>query len=157
MTGDKITGVYYTTRSDGVNLYRFAVPSTKTGDKWDIPKFKIRQDQTGTLYDEAIDVENASYTYTETDILVESDIEPSPDEDIREKAEAFDYPTEQDNNIKNKILNIYTDVEEWKNPKDTGNPYNKGDKCYYKEQFWVSTVDNNISEPGGLANTWINI
>ena len=77
MTGDKVTGVYYTTRSDGVDLYRFAVPNTKTGDEWDRPQFKIRQDQTGTLYDEAIDVENALYTYTETDIPVEAElIEP---------------------------------------------------------------------------------
>lgn len=95
MAGDKVTEVYYTTRSDGVNLYRFAVPNIKnekTGEFWP-PKFKIRQDQTGILYDEAIDIENAPYTYTETDIPVESDIEPSPDEDIREKAEAFDYLT----------------------------------------------------------------
>lgn len=158
MTGDRVTGVFYMTRSDGVKLFRFAVPNTKTGDEWDSPQFKIRQDQTGTLYDEAIDVENAPYTYTEMDIPAESDINPTPiDEEIVQKAEAFDYPTEQDNNIKNKILNIYTDIEEWKNPKDTGNSYNKSDKCYYKEQFWVSTIDNNISEPGGLANTWINI
>ena len=99
MTGDKVTGVYYTTRSDGVELYRFAVPNTKTTDKdktehWDKPKFKIRQDQTGILYDEAIDVENAPYTYTETDIPAESDIDPTPiDEDIVQKAEAFDYLT----------------------------------------------------------------
>lgn len=94
MTGDKVTGVFYATRSDGVKLYRFAVPNTKTGDEWDSPKFKIRQDQTGTLYDEAIDVENAPYTYTETDIPAESDIDPAPiDEDIVQKAEAFDYLT----------------------------------------------------------------
>ena len=73
MVGDKITGAYYVTRSDGVNLYRFAVPNTKTGDEWEKPQFKIRQDQTGTLYDEAIDVENAPYTYTETDISVEAE------------------------------------------------------------------------------------
>ena len=94
MTGDKVTGVYYITRLDGVKLYRFAVPNTKTGDEWDKPQFKIRQDQTDTLYDEAIDVENAPYTYTETDIPAESDIEPSPiDEVIQQKAEAFDYLT----------------------------------------------------------------
>ena len=94
MTGDKVTGVYYMTRSDGVELYRFAVPNTKTGDEWDRPQFKIRQDQTDILYGEAIDVENALYTYTETDIPAESDIEPSPiDEDIVQKAEAFDYLT----------------------------------------------------------------
>ena len=33
---------------------------------------KIRQDQTGILYDEAIDIPN-HYTYTETDIPIESD------------------------------------------------------------------------------------
>ena len=80
--GDKVTGAYYMTRSDGVKLFRFAVPNTKCTDKdgnefWDSPKFKIRQDQTGTLYDEAIDVEGAPYTYTETDIPVEAElIEP---------------------------------------------------------------------------------
>lgn len=110
----------------------------------------------GAMYSEADDFAYQQRVYTETDIPI--DIDPTPiDEDIVQKAEAFDYPTEQDNNIKNKVLNIYTDIEEWKNPKDTGNPYNKSDKCYYKEQFWVSTIDNNISEPDGLANTWINI
>ena len=75
------------TRSDGVNLYRFAVPNTKhINDKgeevWDKPQFKIRQDQTGTLYDEAIDVENKGYTYTETGIPVESDIDPQLETDL---------------------------------------------------------------------------
>lgn len=91
--GDKVTGVYYITRSDGVKLYRFAVPNTKTGDEWDRPQFKIRQDQTGILYDEAIDVENAPYTYTETDIPAESDDDPQPETDIQQKAEAYDYLT----------------------------------------------------------------
>ena len=80
--GDKVTGKFYMTRSDGVKLFRFAVPNAKTGDEWDSPKFKIRQDQTGILYDEAIDVENAPYTYTETDIPAESDIEPQPETDL---------------------------------------------------------------------------
>ena len=82
MTGGKVTGVYYMTRSDGVKLYRFAVPNTKTGDEWDKPQFKIRQDQTGTLYDEAIDAENAPYTYNETDIPTESDVETQPETDL---------------------------------------------------------------------------
>ena len=86
--GDKVTGVYYTTRSDGVKLFRFAVPNTKTDDEWNKPQFKIRQDQTGTLYDEAIDVENALYTYTETDIPVEADTT-----ETEQKAAAFDYLT----------------------------------------------------------------
>ena len=80
--GDKVTGKFYMTRSDGVNLYRFAVPNTKTGDEWDRPQFKIRQDQTGILYDEAIDVENAPFTYTETDIPAESDVDPQPETDL---------------------------------------------------------------------------
>lgn len=96
MTGDKVTGIYYTTRSDGVKLFRFAVPNTKhINDKgeevWDKPQFKVRQDQTGEPYDEAIDVENAPYTYTETDIPAESDIDPQPETDIQQKAEAYDY------------------------------------------------------------------
>ena len=82
MNGDKVTGVYYTTRSDGVELYRFAVPNTKTHDEWDKSQFKIRQDQTDILYDEAIDVENAPYTYTETDIPAESDVDPQPETDL---------------------------------------------------------------------------
>lgn len=88
--GDKVVGEFYMTRSDGVELYRFAVPNTKAGDEWGSPKFKIRQDQTGTLYDEAIDVEGAQYTYTETDIPAEG--EPTPvDEVTEQKAAAFDY------------------------------------------------------------------
>ena len=89
MTGDKVTGAYYTTRSDGVKLFRFAVPNTKTGEEWDKPQFKIRQDQTGTSYDEAIDVENALYTYTETDIPVEAEATT----ETEQKAAAFDYLT----------------------------------------------------------------
>ena len=80
--GDKVTGVYYTMRADGVKLYRFAVSNTKTDGEWGKPQFKIRQDQTGILYDEAIDVENALYTYTETDIPTASDVDPQPETDL---------------------------------------------------------------------------
>lgn len=94
--GDNVTGVYYMTRSDGVKLFRFAVPNTKTGDKWDKPQFKIRQDQTDILYDEAIDVEGAPYTYTETGISAEG--EPTTiDEMAEQKAEAYDYLTGRSN------------------------------------------------------------
>ena len=89
--GDKVTGIYYMTRSDGVKLYRFATPNVKnekTGE-WDSPKFKIRQYQTGILYDEAIDVENAPYTYTETDIPVEAEATT----ETEQKAAAFGYLT----------------------------------------------------------------
>ena len=38
--------------------------------------FLIRQDPTGILYGEAIDVDGSGYTYTETDIPVDGDITP---------------------------------------------------------------------------------
>lgn len=63
---------FYTERSDGVKLYRSYSDQNKI----------IRQDQTGNEYSEAIDVENAPYTYTETDIPAESDIEQQPETDL---------------------------------------------------------------------------
>ena len=35
----------------------------------------------------------------------------------------------------------------WEQPEST-NPYMKGDKVTHKEQTWVSTIDNNVWEPG---------
>lgn len=63
-----IDTVFYRTREDGVNLYR-----TFTDQN-----VYIHQEQTGVNYPiEAIDVEDAPYTYTETDIPVEAElIEP---------------------------------------------------------------------------------
>jgi hypothetical protein len=73
---------FFKTREDGVNLFR------NYSDK----NFYIKQDQTGIEYTEAIDVENAPYTYTETDIPIDGD--PIPiDEEIVQKAEAYDYLT----------------------------------------------------------------
>ena len=56
---------FYKTRKDGVNLYR---------NYSDEHKY-ILQVETGVEYAEAIDVENATYTYTETnkDIPEESE------------------------------------------------------------------------------------
>lgn len=54
---------YYDTRFDGVRLYR------TYSDK----KHYIKQQPTGIIYSEAIDVENAPYTYEETDDIIESD------------------------------------------------------------------------------------
>lgn len=58
---------FYKTRADGVNLY-------KTYSDADL---LILQNETGIEYDEAIDVEDAPYTYTETDkpVAVEEDEE----------------------------------------------------------------------------------
>lgn len=53
---------FYTTRADGVNLYR----------TYSAEGFMIRQVETGLIYSEAIDVEGAPYTYEETDQPVET-------------------------------------------------------------------------------------
>lgn len=52
---------YYTTREDGVRLYR----------TFSDTHHKIMQHPTMVVYDEAIDVENAPYTYEETDDIIE--------------------------------------------------------------------------------------
>lgn len=54
---------FYRTREDGINLYR----------SYSDENFMIKQNETGDLYDEAIDVEDAPYTYTETDIPIEEE------------------------------------------------------------------------------------
>ena len=48
---------FYKTRKDGVNLYRTYSDEGKL----------IVQNETGVTYSEAIDVENAPYTYSESD------------------------------------------------------------------------------------------
>lgn len=52
---------FYRTRADGVNLYRTYSDEGK----------KLIQNETGNIYDEAIDVEGAPYTYSESDESVE--------------------------------------------------------------------------------------
>jgi len=63
---------FFRTREDGVKLYR----------TYSDEGFMIRQEETGILYNEAIDVEDATYTYTETDIPDDSDEVPD-DEALR--------------------------------------------------------------------------
>lgn len=60
---------FYRTRKDGINLYR------TYSDK----ELYILQNETGVEYTEAIDVENAPYSYSETDKPIE-DIEPIGEE-----------------------------------------------------------------------------
>ena len=60
---------YYKTRGDGVRL-------NHTYSDQDL---MIRQVQTGNVYEEAIDIEGAPYTYEETDVSVEV----SPEELLR--------------------------------------------------------------------------
>ena len=53
----------YKTRKDGVKLFR----------TYSDNNMHIRQVETGVEYSEAIDVENAQYTYEETDKAIEID------------------------------------------------------------------------------------
>jgi hypothetical protein len=53
---------FYRTREDGVKLFKTYSDSN----------MHIRQVETGIEYSEAIDVENAPYTYEETDKAIES-------------------------------------------------------------------------------------
>lgn len=52
----------YKTRTDGVRLYR----------TYSDVGIMVQQNETGTKYTEAIDVENAPYTYTEVSAQAES-------------------------------------------------------------------------------------
>lgn len=54
---------FYKTRKDGVNLYR----------TYSDQGFMLRQVETDILYSEPIDIEDAPYTYEETDILIDGD------------------------------------------------------------------------------------
>ena len=54
---------FYKKRSDGINLYRTYSDSN----------LMIRQVETGNVYAEAIDVENATYTYEETGMPIDAD------------------------------------------------------------------------------------
>ena len=53
---------FYKKRLDGINLYR----------TYSDAGMMIRQNETGAEYDEAIDVEGAPYTYTETETPIET-------------------------------------------------------------------------------------
>lgn len=56
---------FYRTREDGVNLYK----------SYSDAGFYIKQVETGVEYEEAIDVENAPYTYVETEKVIEKEVE----------------------------------------------------------------------------------
>ena len=58
---------FYTTRVDGVNLYR----------TYSDAGLYIRQEQTGAEYAEAIDVEGSGMTYVETDSPIVEEISDS--------------------------------------------------------------------------------
>lgn len=70
---------HYMTRPDGVDLY---ITYSDSG-------VKIRQEQTGAVYDSAVDVESVLYTYTETDEPVEEPVDPTPPDDEIDDHEAL--------------------------------------------------------------------
>lgn len=46
-------------------------------------------------------------------------------------------------------------IPEWVQP-DSTNPYMKGDKVRHNDKIWVSTVDNNVWEPG-TPGLWLEV
>lgn len=74
-----INPVFYEKRFDGVDLYQ----RTSTLG------VKLRQVETGVLYDDPIDIDPCPYTYEETDIPIDVD----PEQEKAQKAEAYDYIT----------------------------------------------------------------
>lgn len=52
---------FYKERKDGVKLYK----------TYSDEQYKIKQVETGNIYDEAIDIEGANYTYVETEEKIE--------------------------------------------------------------------------------------
>jgi len=71
---------FYKTREDGVNLYRTYSDENKM----------IIEEVSGAIYDEAIDVESATYVYLESDLYIERDIETERLQELEEKAKAYD-------------------------------------------------------------------
>lgn len=57
---------FYKTRSDGVKLFR----------TYSDQEMYILQNETGVMYSEAIDIEGAPYTYTETEEPIEQEDHP---------------------------------------------------------------------------------
>ena len=68
-----IKTVYLSVRPDGFKLYR---TYSEAG-------MKIQKEGTNKVYDEAIDIENSGYTYTETDIPIESDGDLTVEDTLR--------------------------------------------------------------------------
>lgn len=61
---------FYITRKDGVNLYK----------TYSDEGYKIQKVGTDEIYDEAIDVETASYEYVETDQKIEETLDEVAEE-----------------------------------------------------------------------------
>lgn len=81
---------FYRTRNDGVNLYR----------TYSDEGMVILQNETGVEYDEAIDVEDALYTYSETDKPIESgNVNEATAEDYEQALEELGVNFNEETNI----------------------------------------------------------
>lgn len=70
---------FHLTREDGVNLYR----------NYSDEGFYIIQNETGIEYSEAIDVEDAPYTYSESEHLIEVEDDEATEADYIEALGRF--------------------------------------------------------------------
>lgn len=84
-----IVRTFFRQREDGTNLYR------TYSDK----NMMIRQIETNTLYDEAVDVENAPYSYEETAIAIDENRKEITEEEGDEMLAKFN--EEQEKTINN--------------------------------------------------------
>lgn len=64
---------FYLTREDGIKLFR----------TYSDQDFYIKQIETGAIYDNAVDIESSTFTYEETDKMIER-------QEIEEKWEELD-------------------------------------------------------------------
>ena len=71
---------FYRQRNDEVNLYR----------TYSDEGYMIIQNETGITYTEAIDVEDAPYTYSETNEPIEDNTDAEDMTETIEKAKAYD-------------------------------------------------------------------
>ena len=62
-----IVKYFYKIKTDGTNLYR----------TYSDEGFKIQKVGTGEIYDEAVDIEDTTYSYVETDIKIEEENYPN--------------------------------------------------------------------------------
>lgn len=85
---------FYTTRKDGVNLYKhfdavvdsYGIFARDENGNYIPTGFMIRKAGTDEIYSEAIDVEGAPFVYVETDIPIEIEQEAPEDGSIDDYA-----------------------------------------------------------------------
>ena len=82
-----IMTTYFATREDGVVLNR----------TYSVEGFYILQNETGIKYSEAVDVEGAPYTYSETDELIETEADEATEQDYLNALNELGVKTNEEN------------------------------------------------------------